>query len=517
MTRALPQWWTGWACGLLLLAGGLWARLDRLGEPSFDIDEYLHVFAARSLNTAGEPLLPSGKAYDRALPYTRLVALSFRAAGAVNEFTARLPSVVIDLGVFAVIFLMVRGWFGTPAALLATTLLAAAPWWITEAKNCRMYTLLNLIHVTSAWSAWQALEGGGARRWLWAALAVAAVAFGVTIHPLSAALIPAVGAFVLTQALITRRRFYCVLGLTGLIAIGVAAATGAVDLAGLWRQANQAPSWADSSRYDWGYYLRQWWAMYPLFIVLYPIAIIKVWRRQRALGLFLLCAGLVPFGLHSFLFDWKRLRYALYTLPWLMIPSAALLADWLGRLRTGRAAWRRGVVAALVLAALHPWAWQATTTPRHFPAPAWRGYYAWLRPQLQEGDVVLSSMPLATLYYLGRPASYVMNNVHVKKAASGAQRGPDGFYRDYYSGQPMVTTKEELERVVAAHLRGWILIDAERFQGSLTLTNDTHEYLASSMQRVEPEVETGLGRPVVVYRWERGEESEARREGEFIH
>ena len=503
MSRTLPQWWTGWACGLLLLAGGLWVRLDRLGGPSFNVDEYLHVFSARSLNTAGQSLLPSGKVYARAVPYTKLVALSFRATGAVNEFTARLPSVVIDLGVFAVIVLMVRGWFGTPTALLAAALLAAAPWWITEAKNCRMYTLLNLIHVTSVWSAWQALEGRGARRWLWAALAVATVAVGITIHPLSAVLIPVVGAFILTQALTTRRRFYCVLGLTGLIALGVVAATGAVDLTDLWRQVNQAPSWASDSRYDWGYYLRQWWAMYPLFLVLYPIALIKIWCRQPALGLFLLCAGLVPFGLHSVLFDWKQLRYVLYTLPWLLIPSAALLADWWGRLWTGRAAWRRGVVAALVLSALHPWVWQVTTTPQQFPSPAWRGYYAWLRPQLQEGDVVLSSMPLATLYYLGRPASYVMNNAVIVKA--DAQRGPDGFYRDYYSGQSMVTTKEELERVVAAHRRGWILIDAERFHNRFTLTPDTREYIASSMQRMAPEIETGLGRPVAVYRWERGE------------
>src|SRR3989338_3218191 len=142
-----------------MLAAGLWVRLDRLAAPSFDIDEYLHVFAAQSLNATGRPALPSGQDYGRALPYTHLAALSFRVTGAANEFTARLPSVAIDAAVFAVVFVMVRGWCGPVAGLLVVALLAFAPWWIALANNCRMYTLLNLAHLTTAWAAWQALEG----------------------------------------------------------------------------------------------------------------------------------------------------------------------------------------------------------------------------------------------------------------------------------------------------------------------------------------------------------------------
>jgi hypothetical protein len=520
MTRTPRAAWITLAL-LLGLAG--WLRLDRLGEPSFDVDEYLHVFAAQSLNAAGEPALPSGETYHRGMLYTRLVAGSFQALG-VSETAARLPSALLDLCVLLVLFLAARRWCSTGAALLAVGLLGLCPWWITEAKNARMYTLFHLGYYAAAWGAWQALEGAPIRRrWLWAMMASACLMVAMRQHSLAMNLLPAIAAFIAVQALAAfarpggperaaRLRWYGVLLVMGVAAVILAAATSAPALAKLWQKANQAPGWAAGSRYDWGYYLRQWWAMYPLLILLYPVAIARLIRRRPAVGWFLLCLGLVPFGLHSIVYDWKRLRYALYVLPWLVIPAADLLARASSRLFdsggirpaiAGGRWWRIAALAAVVLATVHPWLWQVKRVTAEFPSPPWRQAYAWLRPQLGPEDAVLASMPLATLYYLGRPASYVMNNVHIKEGAYTTRRGGHGFLVDGYSGQPMVTTLEELERVVAAHPRGWILIDRRRFQGKTTMTPEMFAYLQARLEPVAIEAAGRGENPVILYRWDR--------------
>src|SRR5438093_8645740 len=71
---------------LLLLALFVYGR--RLGERSLSIDELYHVYASDSFNRMGTFSLPSGQLYERALPYTRMVSLSFKYLG-VSEFSAR--------------------------------------------------------------------------------------------------------------------------------------------------------------------------------------------------------------------------------------------------------------------------------------------------------------------------------------------------------------------------------------------------------------------------------------------
>jgi hypothetical protein len=488
--------------------GGFWVRTANLSQPSFDIDEYLHVFSAQALNATGSPLLPSDQAYTRALPYTWIVAQGFRWFG-VSELTARLPRVLIDLLGLAMVYLIARTWFDRSTALLAVGILAFAPWWIMDAKNCRMYTLFHCAYLTSAWASWRALEGPPGRRWMWVGIAVAAAGLALSVHALAATLVVAIGLFILGQALFTREKRYVALTILGVFAVSIAAGTRLVNLGDVWERVNYAPAWAQGTRYDWGYYLRQWWDMYPFFLLFYPLTMVRLWRRQRTVAWFLVCIGVVAFGLHSFLFDWKRLRYALYLLPWLVLPVAAGAVVWFRALLSKRAAWSIGVAIIVAVMAVHPWLWQAGTVAERFPAPPWRANYAKLQAQLQPNDAVLTSMPLATLYYLGHPATYVMNNVHIKDAIESSVRASDGFRVDGYAGLPMVTTLNELQHVVSRHERGWILIDRLRFQGKTTVTAPVRDYIQTSMERITFEQEEQAQNPVIIYRWDRTTEGSA--------
>jgi predicted DCC family thiol-disulfide oxidoreductase YuxK len=493
--------WLAWVlAGIVAL--GLWARAERLGQPSFDIDEYLHVFAAQSLNETGRPTLPSGEAYTRALPFTWLVAQGFQRFG-VSETSARLPGLGLDLCSILLLFVMARRWFGTGPALVAAGALAFAPWWIQAAKTARMYPLLHFLYLIAGWAGWQALEGArGLPRAGWAAVALAAVTLAVRTHALASVLAVALGVFVVGMALTTRARRYLVVAAVGLAAAGVALSVGLLDLGRLWDKVNSAPVWAQGSRYAWGYYLRDWWPAYPLWVVLYLPALRGVWKRSRALAWFLVCMGLLPFALHSVVFDAKRLRYVTYLLPWLVVVVAGPVAGWMRGLWRLRLGWRVALGTLSVLAIGHSWLWQAPQGSAQFPSPPWRSAYAWLRPQLQARDALITSMPLATQYYLGRPASYVTNNVHLQGVLPTRAGTEDGLRLDGYAGRPMITTLEELERVVAAHPRGWVLIDQRRLQ-TQTMTQPMLAYLQTQCEAITSHPAAGGVNPVRIYHWDR--------------
>jgi hypothetical protein len=212
--------------------------------------------------------------------------------------------------------------------------------------------------------------------------------------------------------------------------------------------------------------------------------------------------GLIPFVLHSGLFAWKSIRYAMYLLPWLVMPVAVLAAAVARRI----ASWPlgRGVAAAVAILAFltvtrPPWIWHARHAVAEFPAPPWRQSYAWLEPQLTEGDVILTSMPLATRYYADRRADYVINNnAHWKRKINDpVNLGPEGLYVDHYAGLPMVMDVEDLRVVMNRHPTGWILIDDDRY----VATWPRERFMNANLRNYEIPGTEMAEYPVHVYRW----------------
>ena len=122
----------------IILAVGLWVRVANLAGPDLNIDEVLHVFAARSLLAGNGPMLPSGRPYRRAMPYTDAVAIAGRFGG-VNEWTARVPSVIFGTLTIVLVFLMGRAWYGRDR-FGSGIVTALAPMQIAFSREARMYT-----------------------------------------------------------------------------------------------------------------------------------------------------------------------------------------------------------------------------------------------------------------------------------------------------------------------------------------------------------------------------------------
>ena len=131
---------------ILLMVAGLFLRLDKIGNYSFWVDEYNHVYAAINILENGKPLLPSGESYYRGLPYTLLVSLSFVVFG-INELSARLPSVISGVLLILVVYIFARRLFNRNVAIFSAILVTFTPSFVKWSQVCRMYSLWQLFLV----------------------------------------------------------------------------------------------------------------------------------------------------------------------------------------------------------------------------------------------------------------------------------------------------------------------------------------------------------------------------------
>jgi len=125
---------------LLIVLSGIYIRIDGLANLGLAFDETIHLYAAKSILETGEPTLPSGYNYNRSIFFTYAVALSFKLFG-VNEFTARLPSIIFGTLSIILVFFIGRRFFGSPVGLIAAFLMAFLPFEIVWSRTCRMYSM----------------------------------------------------------------------------------------------------------------------------------------------------------------------------------------------------------------------------------------------------------------------------------------------------------------------------------------------------------------------------------------
>jgi len=208
MPRATPRGTPrgAWIAVAALVALGLWLRLHDLGRLGLIADEGHQALAVRGVLAQGVPIVPAGNIYLRGAPFIYAEALT-AAAGGVNEFTLRVPAAIFSAGVILLVFFFARTLFDLRTGLLAAFLSAFSIWEISLARYARMYTLLELSFLTTAFFFYRGYMAGGSSRdraFAWAAGAVAAVTHQLGIFVL---LFYALPIFVAPPAGGERRRF----------------------------------------------------------------------------------------------------------------------------------------------------------------------------------------------------------------------------------------------------------------------------------------------------------------------
>jgi len=143
---------------LVIVVSGFYIRVINLGATDIAVDESFGILAAKAVFETGKPILPMEvKNYERALWYTQLVVLSFKLLG-VNEFSARFPSVIFGLLSIILTFFIGRRFFGTTVGLIASFLLAFAPFEVEWSRICRFYMMFQFFFMFGFFAFYNGLE-----------------------------------------------------------------------------------------------------------------------------------------------------------------------------------------------------------------------------------------------------------------------------------------------------------------------------------------------------------------------
>jgi 4-amino-4-deoxy-L-arabinose transferase-like glycosyltransferase len=139
------------------------------------------------------------------LPYWTVAGLAY-LTGAVDEWTARLPSALAALGTALIVLALVRRWDGRLAGLAAAAALVTSAEFLIVARSALSDMTLTLFCTASLAAAWMAVETGGARRFAWLLVTGAAAGLAMLAKgPVPAVVLPlplAVAAVVMVVRLV---------------------------------------------------------------------------------------------------------------------------------------------------------------------------------------------------------------------------------------------------------------------------------------------------------------------------
>jgi hypothetical protein len=533
---------------ILLVAAYL--RLGNLGVSSFWVDELDFVYAAKSEMETGEPLLNSGYAYPRAMLYTYSIIASFKLFG-ISEFSSRLSSAIFGIVCVWLMYVVGKGWFNARVGMLSALFLALSPFAIGWSRTARMYTLFQLLFIAAAYLLYRGFESenenpesASPRKNILDRIKFLHQDWGLSYWYLAA------GAFVLYLSFTTHELaglyalsffiYLFVIGVAVVIANGKSAAAkylgtlGVTSIATIFAFAvlpplqdkireglEFLPKWAEVSAAQNKLRLIDY-LMSEEFVPLngfFIIGAVHALTQAKKAGVYLLSLLAAPLALFTFVFSFQKNSYIFHIFPVIILFAAyaldrlmnfefaeSSLSAWLDKINFSKI--RTPVMTGLLLAWL-PITFGfrlALSTPRQVDGQyngavyhaEWREAAEYVRDNLQEGDAVMSTLPQTVQYYLGR-ADYNLNWPNADLARQHNIIGKDGRLIDYYSGAEIIEDLPELQRIIESRARGWLIVDAYRFEEPVYVPREIRQFLE---QRLTREFETKR-KTMTVFSWKR--------------
>lgn len=396
---------------LLLLAAaiaiGAYLRFNRLGEPSFWLDEILH----QQLTTtfAAKPWWQwFGRLHEEHAGLYYLTQIATRVFG-TNEFAGRLAAALFGLATIPLLWLAPLERRARGAAVL---LLAVSPLHVYYSREARGYALLLFLTAALVLILLRGRSVAAACVVLLALTYSSAVASTVVV---SAAAI----SFLIALVDRDRRRWYATVGTCATVALAFFRVIyGARPVAD--------PSWPPFPPIDWQFLtsLARMFSVSALgteiggraavaMLVFASIGAIAIAKHDRVQGMVLIGMTVLPLAITLAalrLFDhFFAVRYVLPGLiGWLWLAGIGIA--FVARLATARfaqrGAWVASAVAAVIVVVLAAQAWDAARR-EPFQKLDWRGIAAALRRHARPGDVILAAEPWSDVslrYYLGEIA-----------------------------------------------------------------------------------------------------------------
>ncbi|MCG8603376.1 glycosyltransferase family 39 protein, partial [bacterium] len=447
-----------WVVGALAIGGFL--RFYNLGGPSIWVDELNHLYAGKSLLEHGQPSLPSGELYPRALIYSELVSYSFRLLG-IGELSLRLPSAVFGIFCLLLAFYVTKRFFGSLPALLTVLFMAISPFEIGWSRLSRMYTLFQFLFLLTIYAFYLGFESDGlgrlarlqdrilrkfagqaltnfVQKWqlnlIWLLITVGLLWLSYLVHQLAALFCVGVLLYLLVMFIVRTQQVGIRIALTSkyFILLGVAVTLSAVLVVAVPKVGmlleyalTYTPKWANMPKFqDSKLYLDFIFDNYHFPVgVLFVVGGYQVISRLHQFGIYALSVFVASLFMFTFVFSYRHLQYMYHVYPVLIALSAYAFANiirdefpkirrsWFSNSRLRQTTIKSLVVSGfLVWIPLLPSVRLAKNIPfnngGNFNGAVFltemRQACEYVDKRLGEDDIIVSSDALGTLYYLGR-------------------------------------------------------------------------------------------------------------------
>lgn len=441
-----------------------------------------HVFTAKSLMETGEPVFPGGAEYHRALPFSFLVAVSFKIFG-VSELSARLPSVIFALLFIVTSSLVIRRMTDGYTATVYAMIIGLSPFALQVARQCRMYTMFNFFFFFSIMLLWIALTcfATGCQRqpsfrcldlfWKQPTIIVALLGAAICLfsafklHLLAVSVGAVVPVFCLGMliylwlhdgwktASVSVYSVVFILCIAGAIALFflidrqrlVRLITGVFALPN-WATFEHMRSQMTASFYR--YYLQN---NFPALFFTYPIAVLWLIKDKPSLGILSLAGFTTIFLAHSYGFPLKQERYIFQAFPFFALPSAFfirhLIQESWERMRQLYPA--RKKIMSLVLSIafaggvyvyFYPWLAQSKAElGRGRWTSQWKEVAEEYRPILEKRNpTIITTSQNHFYHYFGKRPDFYMR----------ASYRPGAIDAEYYLNSETIYTLEQLTEVL---------------------------------------------------------------------
>ena len=485
-----------------LMAIGFYLRFNNLGDRSFWYDEAITSYAAIGLLDHGTPILPSGEVYIRALLNTYLIALSFKTFG-INEFSARIVSVIFGTLIIPLVYLLGKEFKSKRVGLIAALLITFSAFEILWAREARMYAQFQFFYLLTVYLFYISLKKDNYKLFLFSGISFILAWYS---HRLSLCFVPVAVTYIL---LCKRKEFlknkyfvYATFGILGLAFVYMAL-TGKTPLDYL---SSTVQRWAQHTvlHYVFAFVLS---TLLILVAINSAISLI-LWKfkihRDRA-HLYFMLNFFIPFIFLS-LYPWRYYRYAFFIFPFLVILASnaidfhALqngvntmwnqLSDKLKLRKELITNVKKVIIIMLILLLFIQVSSDIYLNSQDSYANIivtrdnWKKAGEFVKEHLSEEDKIATTVPITTLYYVGRVDyriyNYTNNNGTLTDRCTGAI-----ILSDYNLFMQKVKTE-----------KGWLIADKGRLDGYWT-DPKVRDYIRNNMTYY-PE---GSDETIEVYSW----------------
>ncbi|MGC9599103.1 MAG: glycosyltransferase family 39 protein [Minisyncoccia bacterium] len=470
---------------ILILAAGVLLRFYNLSKQSYWMDEGYTVNAVLSVLEHGSTVLNSGQLYYCPL-YCYPDAWLAHLFGA-NAFDYRLLAVLAGIAFILAVYRIVSDLFSPGIGIAASFLTAFSYWQIAWSRQARWYTLFELFLWLSLYLFYKALYGKGPRFW-YAVSAAAATILAILASGLGYVLPVLFFIWFALDRIIRKKSLrWGLMGLAAALVLG----GFALWFAGLFPALVSLIKGIRPS-YELPYYLNFYLRTYWLFVPFAVFALFDAGAHYRKQIWFLLAAFIAYLIPLSFFTDIVQYRYLFAVTPVLLILGAvgvSQAARYFKRDWQKISLWTAFVAVFLFIGGgvWHPTSYYflesdnpSTLGPRpHYaytPQPDWNGTYAYIETHVQNGDIVISSMPQFNEIFLNEPGYWIAYNYLGLPGQPSISNS-----KESYVGAQVIKNLQGLQSLTASR-HGFIIFDYMAADGRMS--QDILQFIKTDLKEV---------------------------------